>query len=272
VFAAPCNEEATMRHGLHHGVFLRQSGSDRRERTLLWIHGLGESGLCFESVIARPELAGWHHLVPDLPGYGRTAWQTSPLSLADHADLLADLCSDLALGPVAVAGHSMGGVVALLLAERHRALVRGVVDIDGNKSPDDCTFSSQAAAQDLVAFATGGFTELRERIYEAGLDDPAQRGYYASLRQADPAAYHLNSRELVERSARTGDLAERLARLACPRVYVAGAPGGASPGSRRQLAESRVPVLEIAPSGHWPFIDQPAAFTAALGSFLDEVN
>lgn len=261
-----------MRHALHHGIFLRHFGRPDTARTVLWIHGLGESGLGFERLLDRADLAGWRHLVPDLPGYGRTAWPTAPLTLADQADLLADLCSDLGVGPVVVAGHSMGGVTGLLLAERHRSLVHGLVDIDGNKSPDDCTFSSQAAALPLPEFVAGGFDALRDGVFAAGVDDPARRSYHASLCLADPVAYHLNGEELVSMSARTGDLALRLAALSCPRVYIAGAPGGASTVSRRLLDEARVPVLEVAPSGHWPFLDQPDLFAAALREFLDEVG
>jgi len=261
-----------MRHVLHHGIFVRGFGRPDGSRTVLWIHGLGESGLCFEGLLDRPDLAHWRHVAADLPGYGRTAWPTAPLTLSDQADLLADLVSDLGTGPVVVAGHSMGGVTALLFAERHRSLVRGVVDVDGNKSPDDCTFSGQAAAQDLAEFVAGGFDALRDRVYRAGVDDPAQRGYFASLRLADPATYHRNSRELMSLSAKPGDLAERLAALACPRVYVAGTPGGASALSRGLLDAARVPVLEVAPAGHWPFLDEPDGFAAALREVLAEVE
>lgn len=257
-----------MKHLVHRDVFLRASGEPRGRGTVLWIHGLGESGLCFERLLARDDLAAWRHLVPDLPGYGRTAWPDQPLALAAHAELLAGLCRELSDGPVVLAGHSMGGVVALLLAERLPGLVRGVADIDGNKSPDDCTFSGRAATSTLAGFLAGGFDALRAQVYGAGLEDPAQRGYHASMCLADPASYHLNSRELVELSGRR-DLAARLAALRCPRVYVAGAPGGASAASRRLLAEAAVPVVEIAPSGHWPFHDRPDDFAAALLAFLD---
>lgn len=263
-----------MRHALHHDVFIREAGREDGPDTVLWIHGLGESGLGFEGILDRPELGRWRHIVPDLPGYGRTAWTRAPRSLAEQADLLADLAAERAGGPVVLAGHSMGGVIALLMAERSRALVRAVIDIDGNKSPDDCTFSGQAAAQDPGAFASGGFDALRDAVYAAGTGEPAQRGYYASMRLASPQQFWLNSRELVEMSGRR-DLAGRLAAVAGrgTRVaYVAGAPGGASAESRRLLAAARVPVMEIAPSGHWPFLDQPDAFTAAVAAFLAEVS
>jgi pimeloyl-ACP methyl ester carboxylesterase len=261
-----------MRHSLHHGIFQREFGRDDGAPTVLWIHGLGESGLCFEGVLDRPGLTTWRHLVPDLPGYGRTAWPHLVPSLADLADLLADLAADQARGgPVVVAGHSMGGVVALLLAERYPPLVRAVIDIDGNTTSDDCTFSSQAAAMDLADFEDGGFDALRDRVYEAGVTQPAQRGYHASLRQAQPASYHRHSLELVTLSAE-GDLARRRAALRCPLLYVAGAPGGASAASRRALDEARVAVVEVAPSGHWPFIDQPGAFSGVVASFLQQVG
>ncbi|MBD3222798.1 alpha/beta fold hydrolase [bacterium] len=256
-----------MRHGLHHGIFVREAGRDRGARTVLWIHGLGESGLCFEPVIDHPRLAGWRHVVPDLPGYGRTAWPREPLGLIDLADLLADLVADLRGDPVVAVGHSMGGVLATALIERHPSLVRGLVDVDGNVTRGDCTFSGQAAGQELEAFEARGFDALRDRVYEAGLEDRAQRGYYASLRLAQPASFHRHGVELVQWSeGRT--LAQRRAALECPRIYVAGAPGGACEESRRLLDQARMPVAEIAPSGHWPFIDQPARFVTVLESFL----
>lgn len=256
-----------MRHAQYHGIFMREAGHEDGPFTVLWIHGLGESGLCFEGILDHPDLARWRHLVPDLPGYGRTAWPGSAAGLQATADLLADLAGDLGRGPVAVVGHSMGGVVALLLAERYPSLIRGVVDVDGNTSPEDCTFSSQAVAMDLASFQTGGFDELRDRVYRTGVEQPAQRGYYASLRQAHPATFHRHGGELVAWS-RSHDLARRRAAVRCPLVYVAGAPGGACATSRRLLAEARVRVHELSPSGHWPFVDQPAGFVALLAEFL----
>mgnify|MGYP001548092110 CR=1 FL=1 len=52
---------------------------------------------------------------------------------------------------------------------------------------------------------------------------------------------------------------------------LAGAPGGACQESRRLLAEARVTVTEVAPAGHWPFLDRPDDFVAAVLPFLREV-
>jgi len=252
---------------VEHGMFVRTVPGDPKLPSLVFVHGLGESGLCFEQVVRRLRLGPWTRHVVDLPGYGRSVWG-DPISLEGLADHLAGWMRAAHPGErVIPVGHSMGGVLALLLAERHPDLIDGVVDVDGNKSLGDCTFSSQAACQPLDSFEAGGFDVLRSKVYAAGGRDMAQRGYYASLRLCDPRAFHRHSVELVELSGRE-DLAMRLASLAVRKVYVAGQPGGACARSMDLLREAKVPCLAIAPSGHWPFLDQPEAFAAALEAFL----
>src|SRR5581483_8981091 len=67
-------------------------------------------------------LPGRRLVVPDLPGHGGSSPLPAP-SLSAFADVVAGLLDE----PAAVFGHSMGGVVALRLAERHPELVRSVV-------------------------------------------------------------------------------------------------------------------------------------------------
>lgn len=270
---------------IEHGMFVREVGGSRAgrprgsakpttdpasagRRGLLFIHGLGESGLCFARLLARSELAPYRLLVPDLPGYGRSVWPSEPpLALAGLADHLAAWLDQRGEPPVTVVGHSMGGVIAQLLAERHPAAVAAVIDVDGNKSAGDCVFSSRAAAYDLASFLEGGFDVLRETVYRRGKRDLAQRGYYVSLQLADPRSYHQHSLELLELS-RSEELASRLAALSQPKHYIAAVPDGASARTRELLTAAGVPWSAIEPSGHWPFIDQPDAFVELLLQLL----
>ena len=87
---------------------------------LLLVHGYGGAAWNFTEL--QPHLHGRRLIVPDLPGHGGS----SPLpatTLRGIADALVPLLD----GPVDVLGHSLGGVVALRLAERHPALVRRLV-------------------------------------------------------------------------------------------------------------------------------------------------
>jgi len=268
-----------------HGMYIRErrlssasgrilparSGGRSATGTLLFIHGLGESGLCFEHLLEHSALSDWNMLMPDLPGYGCSPWLIEPLSLVAQADHLASWLRKTGCGPVVVVGHSMGGVVGLLFSERHPELVRAIVDVDGNKSLDDCVFSSQATAYNVREFVREGFDRLREIVFRAGQDDRAQRGYYVSLRLCDPRLYHQNSAELVAISSQE-DLATRLVDLPAPSTYLAGIPDGVSEHSRHLLDEAGVNWCAIQPAGHWPFIDQPDNFVATLARFLKKLK
>jgi pimeloyl-ACP methyl ester carboxylesterase len=87
---------------------------------LLLVHGFGGAAWNFSELA--PLLEGRRLIVPDLPGHGASSPLPAP-SLAGFADVLAELLDE----PVDVLGHSLGGVVALRLAERHPALVRSLV-------------------------------------------------------------------------------------------------------------------------------------------------
>ena len=84
-----------MRHALHHGVFLREAGSDAPAPSVLWIHGLGESGLCFEQLCRHPALESWPCLVPDLPGYGRSGQPRRAYSLPFFQQAMLELLDAL---------------------------------------------------------------------------------------------------------------------------------------------------------------------------------
>ena len=92
---------------------------------VLLLHGFGGAA-CNWTLVAPRLIPGRRVLVPDLPGHGGSAPLAAPLETLDaFADRMAAL---LAVGaPAVVAGHSMGGVVALRLAVRHPQLVRGLL-------------------------------------------------------------------------------------------------------------------------------------------------
>ncbi|MCU0223189.1 MAG: alpha/beta hydrolase [Acidobacteria bacterium] len=256
-------------HAVEDGWFVRETRPEDPAATIFYIHGLGESGLSFEGLLAAPELRSYRQVAPDMPGYGRSAWPERAPSLDETVEQLADFWRRRGEAPAVVVGHSLGGVLGQLLAERHPGLVLALVDVDGNKAGADAVFSGRAAAEPLEEFVASGFDRLREAVYRAGGKERAQRGYYASLRLADPRVFHRHSLDLVALSHGEG-LARRLAALPMPRYYVAGAPGGASARSLELLRESAVPTLAVAPAGHWPFLDQPALFAALLRDLVEQ--
>lgn len=245
--------------------------ADGAAPTLVWLHGLGERVETFAGIAAEPALRAHRQVFVELPGHGAAraleergaaAWSAPP-SIDETAELLATWLAPHE--PVVVLGHSLGGVIALALAERAPKLVRAVIDLDGNVSLADCTYSSQIAAYAREAFVDHGHAEVCARITASS--DATIAGYGARMATASPAQLWQYSRDLVAASG-PGTSARRRAAVTVPYLYLAGEPGGASPRSRALLDEAGVTTVAIAPAGHWPFVDQPAATAAAITAAL----
>ncbi|HUS29280.1 MAG TPA: alpha/beta hydrolase [Kofleriaceae bacterium] len=248
-----------MKWSTEHGMVVRRTGGDGPR--IVWIHGLGESSVSFEPVVAK--MPAFSHVMIDLPGYGRSAWPDAATNLETLADHLASWLSSAA--PAFLVGHSMGGVLATLVAER--ATVAGIVNIDGNISSGDCTFSAKASAYSLADFRDQGFGEMRAQVYADGMQRPELRTYHAAMCLAHPESFHRHAGDLVEMSA-TNTLGPRLAALTCPALFVAGVPDGVCVETRRQLTELKVRWVGIEPAGHWVYLDQLDKFVAELSRFL----
>lgn len=103
------------------GSQVRVATTGKRGQTpLVLVHGLGQNGLKDWLKVAGL-LAKDHYVVAlDLPGFGQSSLPTSArLSPENFAELIRWLIKDQELGRVHLAGHSMGGAVALYYAAIH---------------------------------------------------------------------------------------------------------------------------------------------------------
>ncbi|GAA5196325.1 alpha/beta fold hydrolase [Rugosimonospora acidiphila] len=98
---------------VRHGTDLWHESGGAGGPTLLLLHGLGGTGGVWSPVLGHVR-AGWpgRWVVCDLPGHGDSGWPPVA-SFGRYAADVADLVRDS--GDVVAVGHSLGGVVALLL-------------------------------------------------------------------------------------------------------------------------------------------------------------
>ncbi len=259
-----------MRVGYRSELSYRFRPASEGQPTLLFIHGLGESGLCFEAAFRHPSLSGMGLLVPDLPGYGRSGHRAlaRTFSLEEHASFLSgELAPLLVDREVVVVGHSMGGVIGTHLLKRGFASARitGFANVEGNLTLGDCSFSSQIAPQTSEKFEEFGHSSLCDALLAGAHAEPAWNGYQVSLRFADPGVVHRCSVDLVQGS-KSGRHARHYARLPGMKRYFLG-ERSSGPASRRWLARHHLAETAYPLSGHWPFLDEPEAFWRDLSRF-----
>lgn len=236
--------------------------------SILWLHGLGESSLCFENFIKSGSLSRFRHHLLDLPGYGRAA-HDEPLSLEELARKLDPVLRRI--GRSFLVGHSMGGVLAVLAVEALGSeYVRGVINVEGNLSLGDCEYSGRVTAYSQEEYQSEGRGRLLDELYQRGLTDPAHRGYFVSMSLAQPSMVYQHSLDLV-RLSRSERMVSRMEALEVPVLYVAGTPHGICSHSRQLLQASLVDHRQIENSGHWPFLDRPEACVESLQPWLGKV-
>ena len=94
-------------------------------KTILLIHGAGMSARSW--ALQLRGLSPSHQvLAMDLPGHGASD-PIADASVESYAEAASTLLTTLGIGPVFVAGHSLGGSVAVMLAASRPDLVQGLV-------------------------------------------------------------------------------------------------------------------------------------------------
>lgn len=156
-------------------IWSRTGGRDDGPLLVL-LHGLGATAEVYADVLALLPSSwpgGW--LVLDLPGHGRSSWD-APYSFRRHADAVLSVLP--ASREAVVVGHSMGGVVALELANDPR--VTGVVAFGVKVSwpPSDVEAAQRVAGRPILFFETRDeavqrylrLAGLSELVSPAGVD------------------------------------------------------------------------------------------------------
>lgn len=114
--------------GSHEMAYL-EWGPVRADRTVICVHGLTRNGRDFDHLALRLAEKGWRVVCPDVVGRGSSDWLSNGM-LYGYPQYLADLTTLLArLDCEAVdwVGTSMGGLIGMMLAARHKSAIRSLI-------------------------------------------------------------------------------------------------------------------------------------------------
>jgi pimeloyl-ACP methyl ester carboxylesterase len=234
---------------------------------VLCIHGYCQSSLYWAPTLDRLAAAGRRALAPDLPGFGASAALPGPYTMEAYADRLAALLDARGLDRAAVAGGSMGGVVAQHLALRHPARVARLLLVATGAAMAD----PAAGLARAEAVAAAPWDEAAVGPVVAGFfHTPPPADDLAGFRRVALSASHAAAVEAARSNARSRTL-ERLGEIAVPVLIVQGRHDRARTPEHGAAMRDRIPGarLEVIDgAGHTPQLEAPDAFHRLALPFL----
>jgi pimeloyl-ACP methyl ester carboxylesterase len=244
---------------------LHQDGAE----TFVFIHGLGASSNSFDHCFEMEAFRGYTLATIDLPGCGESSRSDEfSYTMKDQAELILEWIKGLGLTRMILVGHSMGGVIALYLAEALDTEVKAFFNLEGNLGREDCIFSGKVASSSWAEFKNEGFQEFKETLRAATreTDSPGLKNYYENILKAHPRALYLSSVSLVKESCE-GSLNERFLALPVQKWYVFG-ENSVNRANRSFLDKHNIPYFVVPESGHFMMDDQPGLFYGVLFDIL----
>lgn len=211
---------------------------------------------------------------PQIAAFSNTRTvQVAPITGEDNvADLAAQV---LAHAPprFALAGLSMGGIVAMEVLRQAPERVDRIAFLDTNPLAEDADIAAGREPQ-IQRAKTGALrTIMRDEMKPRYLADGPQRDTVLDLCMdmalaLGPQVFERQSRALQTRP----DQCDTLRRITVPTLALCGRKDTLCPVHRHELIQSLVPgaILEIIEgAGHLPTLEQPQATNAALTRWLE---
>ena len=217
------------------------------------------------------DAAVWHHAAAALRENAEV--RIAHHGLLDSLGAMADKILDEHPGALAIAGHSMGGRVALEIFRRAPARVSGIALLDTGTAPlapGDAGARETAGRYELLGIArTEGMAAMAERWVQAMVWKP--RLGDASLIDSIIAMFERSSADAFEAQIRAllsrPDATALIEEIRCPAMILCGNDDAWAPADRHRAMAARIPgaVLTLVPDcGHMCTMERPAAVTDAL--------
>ncbi len=233
-------------------IFYERHG-DGMGAPLVFVHGAGGTHASWSNQLGALRNCTAYAL--DLPGHGQSTGAGRD-RVANYGEVLNGFMDGLRLSSAIVAGHSLGGAIALWLAIHKPARVRGLVLVS--------TGARLRVHPNILRAAREGRPTGREVLDE---QPPAERPGPAES-AGDNVAY--GDWLACDRF----DVMDRVGEVVAPTLVIAGADDWRTPAKYSQFFVDRIKgakLVTVTGAGHNPMQEKPDEVNRALQAFLDSV-
>lgn len=223
-----------------------------RGRPLIFLHGwIGSWRYWIPSMQSASH--SFRSYALDLWGFGDTAKIQQRYSLTDQADLLDGFLENLGIGKVALVGHGLGAIVALLYAWRNAEMVDRIMAI-GFPLENDRLHARLGSAP---------LADLADWLLDRS---PAHEAAKNEVPKADQQALQFSLEDLEQ-----FDLLDISLRMRTPSLWVFGQNDpaiGLPPYEYASAMPDHVHQIIFEDSGHFPMLDEASKFNRLMADFL----
>lgn len=238
---------------------------------VVWIHGFPLSSRVFQRQL---EIPGVRHVMPDLPGFGRSAHDPGIATVDDYARRVRTLVDELDLQRVVFAGLSMGGYVCFALARIAAERMEGLILIDTRETAD-----TPEARKDRFATI--------EKVSRQGGSVVADSMLPKMLTRSAPPELVDDVRTIMTSCSREGvmaalramadrpDSADLLRRIQVPTLIAVGDEDPITPKADAERMAGLLPqstLVTIPRAAHLSNLERPREFNEAARNFLNRLR
>ncbi|HLI06396.1 MAG TPA: alpha/beta hydrolase [Ktedonobacteraceae bacterium] len=241
------------------------------DNPVVFIHGSGDSSRIWRlQVEALNELRPGRACALDLPGHGQRSdmfLTDAEVSVLDYARAVHDITfNELGLEHPIIAGHSLGGAIALMMALEYGPELGGIILIG--------TGARLRVHPAFLEAAKNGTPEGLTQLAEFSVAPSHVNTFPVTVaRERGPAQPNMLYRDLAacdvfDVMARM----EEIARAGLPTLIICGAEDRMTPVKYSQYLHDHLPgsTLHIIPdAGHYVMREQPEAVNAAIEAWIE---
>jgi 3-oxoadipate enol-lactonase len=233
---------------------------------LVLLHSLGTSGQVWQAQVE--SLSGLYRvLCPDFRGHGLSAIARAPLSIDRLADDVLALLSAQGVDRFALAGISLGGVVAQAVAARAGARLTGLALFDTYVVTANPAMWRERAAK-VRAEGLGAISDGVLSLWMSPDErtTPHGEGLANLLRGTSDEGYAAGCDALEN-----ADLRDRVGAIRAPCVVACGALDRAAPPAATEALAAAIPgarAMLIPAAGHIPLLHHAETCTALIETIL----
>ncbi|HUS78455.1 MAG TPA: alpha/beta hydrolase [Patescibacteria group bacterium] len=265
-------KEGFMKSGGYKIHYLLWGGSGPK---LVFIHSMGMDARGFD-ITSRSMQGEYQILALDILDHGNSESPKEPVSLPEHADIMRDCYRQMGFFPTVLVGHSVGGMMGMVLAAEYPEDFKGMVlvDIAPFTMSEGRERDPRPQPPDLFASEDEARAYFRERYNDMTEESIENRVKYSLVKDEEGNYRRKPSGEMI-RGGLSTDLWPFVERMSTPCLLLKGGDSTLVTDETLQRMKKTVPdlkVVEVEGVGHMVPQGKPEEFESHLRQFLKDLG